>query len=283
MKHLVDLHTHTTASDGQYSPAELVELARDAGLKYVAVTDHDTLRGLPEAMAAGEKLGVRVIPGVELSAAEDRHLHILGLNVQTGHTPLSELCQKMRQEREERKHRTMDFLRKKGVHIPLEEVERQAGNAAVGRPHFAQVIVRHGYASTTQEVFSRFLDTQEYQENVKECKPSAAACIQAIHAAGGKAVLAHPYQLGYDDMWLTELVSQMRGWGLDGLECYYPKHSAEQTAFYLKLAENCGLSVTAGSDFHGEKVKPDVQLQAVELDVAWLVTGGCGQSAEFAG
>lgn len=84
-------------------------------------------------------------------------------------------------------------------------------------------------------------------------------------------------------MRLTELFSQLRGWGLDGLECYYPKHSAEQTAFYLKLAENCGLSVTAGSDFHGEKVKPDVRLQAVELDVAWLVTGGCGQSAEFAG
>ena len=95
MKHPADLHTHTTASDGQYSPAALVGLARDAGLEYMAVTDHDTLRGLPEAMAAGKKLGIQVIPGVELSASEDRHLHILGLNVQTGHTPLSALCQKM--------------------------------------------------------------------------------------------------------------------------------------------------------------------------------------------
>ena len=271
MKHPADLHTHTTASDGQYSPAALVGLARDAGLEYMAVTDHDTLRGLPEAMAAGKKLGIQVIPGVELSASEDRHLHILGLNVQTGHTPLSALCQKMRQEREQRKHRIMDFLKQKGIHIPLEEVERQAGNAAVGRPHFAQVIVRHGYASTNREVFDHLLDTLEYHESVKEHKPSPVECIRAIHAAGGKAVLAHPYQLGYGDAQLTELVSHLRECGLDGLECYYPKHSAEQTVFYLKLAKCFSLSITGGSDFHGETVKPDVELLPVELDLEWLL------------
>ena len=219
MSALCDLHTHTTASDGQYTPAELVGLAKRRGLSLLAVTDHDTIAGVDEAEEAGEALGLKVIRGVELSAKEYPNFHILGYGFQAGDTELARLCEKLRAGRDDRKYRIVDFLRGKGVEIDLDEVEKLAGGEVIARPHFAQVLVRRGYVSTNREAFDRYLDTEEFRQKVKRFKADARTCVEAIKAAGGKVSLAHPYQMGLPDGELEELVVRLKGWGLDAIEC----------------------------------------------------------------
>ena len=266
-----DLHIHTSASDGQYTPTELVKLAKNRGLSVLAVTDHDTIAGVDEAMEAGKALGLRVIRGVELSAREHSNFHILGYEFRSGESELSRLCERFRAGRDDRKYKIIDFLREKGVDIDLSEVEELAGGEIIARPHFAQVLVRHGYVSTNREAFDRYLDTPEFRQKVTRFKADARTCVEAIHAAGGKVSLAHPYQMGLPDGDLEALVKQLADWGLDAIECYYPKYSTQQQQFYLKLAEQYRLHQTGGSDFHGEKVKPDVKLAALELNLDWLL------------
>ena len=273
MQPLVDLHTHTTASDGQYRPAELVRLAKDRGLSVLAVTDHDTIAGVDEAQRAGAALGLRVVRGVELSAAEHHNFHILGYGFQTGDTELARLCKKFRIGRDERKYKIIDFLHAKGVDIDLSEVEKLAGGEVIARPHFAQVMVQCGYVSTNREAFDRYLDTEEFRQTVKRFKADARTCVEAIQSAGGKVSLAHPYQMGLPDDRLDALVKQLKDWGLDAIECFYPKYTPEQQEFYLHLAEKYHLHQTGGSDFHGEKVQPDVKLAALDLELGWLLDG----------
>ena len=217
---LADLHTHSTASDGQYAPAALVEKAAAAGIQVLAVTDHDTIDGAEEAVQAGTALGLTVLRGVELGAAEDRHMHILGLHLGPECPALTALCRKLRASRDERKFRIVDFLREKGMDVSLEEVEALAGGGVVARPHFAQVMLRRGYVTSLREAFDRYLDSDEYQR-IERWKAGAAECIAAVHSAGGRAVLAHPYQLGYADDRLEETLRTLREKGLDGLECFY--------------------------------------------------------------
>lgn len=274
MNGVCDLHTHTTASDGQYTPSSLVRLAKEHGLTVLAVTDHDTIAGVNEAQRAGEALGLRVIRGVELSAKERSNFHILGYGFRDGDTELARLCEKFRAGRDDRKYRIVEFLQEKGVDVDLAEVESLAGGEVIARPHFAQVLVKHGYVSTNREAFDRYLDTEEFRQRVKRFKADSRTCIEAIKAAGGKVSLAHPYQMGLPDDELDRLVKQLKDWGLDAIECYYPKYTPEQQAFYLHLAEEYRLHKTGGSDFHGEKVKPDVELAALELDLDWLTGSG---------
>ena len=269
---LCDLHTHTTVSDGQYTPAELVELAKARGLSILAVTDHDTIAGVAEAQRAGSALGLTVIRGVELSAKEYPNCHILGYGFRDGDTELARLCEKFRAGRDERKYKIVDFLREKGVELDLAEVEELAGGEVIARPHFAQVMVRRGYVSINREAFDRYLDTEEFRQRVKRFKADARTCVKAIKTAGGKVSLAHPYQMGLPGGELDALVKQLTSWGLDAIECYYPKYTLEQQKFYLHLAEKYGLHQTGGSDFHGEKVKPDVELARLEMDVTWLLS-----------
>ena len=266
----VDLHTHSTASDGQYTPAQVVELAKAAGVEVMALTDHDTVGGVPEAMGAGMKLGIRVIPGVELSAAEYPSLHILGYGVEVGNPTLLDFCDAMARSREEHNTYIVDFLHRHGMPIDLEEVKVLAGRSALGRPHFAQVMVRHGWVKTSREAFDKYLDTPEYLK-VERRKFPTKDCIAAIVAAGGNPVLAHPYQLKLPTDALEKEVKRLKSWGLAGMECYYPRHTPEQERFYLQLAEKYGLGVTAGSDFHGESVHPDDKFRPRELDVGWLL------------
>lgn len=267
---LADLHTHSTASDGQYTPTELVRLAKDRGLALLALTDHDTTDGLDEAARAGAELGIHVLRGVELSAREYRSLHILGYGFSAESPALTRLCAGLKVGRDERKYRIIDFLKEKGVPISLPEVEELAGGGVIGRPHFAQVLVRRGYVHSTREAFDRYLDTAEFQR-IERQKPDARTCVEAIRAGGGRVSLAHPYQVHLEDGALEELVRELAGYGLDAIECYYPKHTPAQRDFYLRLARKYGLHVTGGSDFHGERVKPDVALAAWELEVDWLI------------
>lgn len=271
MNYLADLHTHSAASDGQYAPAELVYLAGRRGLSVIALTDHDTTAGVAEAAAAGRSCGVRVVQGVELSAREYKNCHILGYGYDLAAPALGRLCEEQRANRIRREGMILDFLREKGFALSLDEVERLAGGGVIGRPHFAQALVNRGYVSGTREAFDRFLDTAEFWEKVPRLEADVRSCLRAIKDSGGKASLAHPYQMKLSDEELDALVAQLTEWGLDAIECYYPKYTQEQQALYLRLAGKYGLHVTGGSDFHGERVKPDVQLAALELELEWLL------------
>lgn len=268
---LCDLHTHSTASDGQYTPTQLVQMAKEHGLDVLALSDHDTMDGLEEAMRAGEKLGIRVIPGVELSAKEYPTFHILGYGFAPGTPPLAELCRRMKVRRDERIERLLAYLSQKEMELTAAEVEELAGGDVIGRPHFAQAMVRRGFVKTNREAFDRYLDTEEYHEKVERGKPSVQDCISAIKASGGRVSLAHPYQIGIGNDELDKLVGELAGQGLDAIECYYPKYTSEQQKFYLHLTEKYHLHLTGGSDFHGEKVKPDVELMGVNLELDWLL------------
>lgn len=271
MTRLVDLHTHSTASDGQFSPSALVALARERGTEVLALTDHDTTDGVAEAVAAGETLGVHVIAGVELSAKEYHTYHILGYAYDTAAPELAALCARMKKRRESRNQIILDYLCEHGMALTLAEVESFAGGDVIGRPHFAQAMVRRGYVGSNREAFDKWLDTDELHERMDFGKPSARECVETIRASGGKVSLAHPYQIGVDDEALDAIVHELVGYGLDAIECYYPKFTPEQQVYYLKLAEKYRLYVTGGSDFHGERVKPGIKLATLPLDVDWLL------------
>ena len=266
---LADLHTHSRASDGQYSPADLVRLAKKSGVEVLALTDHDTIDGLEEAVGAGSCYDLQILRGVELSAKEHKDLHLLGYGFSEGDSSLWRLCDQLRSGREQRKHRIIQYLHDCGVDIPLSEVEALSGGRIVARPHFAQVIIRHGYAETVQEVFARWLDTPAFAE-VERQKPDAEACIRVIHESGGICSWAHPYQLSIEEAETEALLRKLVASGLDAIECYYPAHSKEQTEFYLHLCKKYQLHCTGGSDFHGEAVKAGVSLARWPLELDWI-------------
>lgn len=265
---LADLHTHSTASDGQYSPAELAGLVKRRGAEAWALTDHDNVDGVEEAKTAGEKLGLRVLQGVELSADDYLNLHILGYGFSA--PAMQSWLDGLRGGRNERKYRIRNFLRTKGLEVPLDEVEAEAAGAPIGRPHFAMVMLKHGMVATRREAFDHYLDTPDFQAIEKGTKPTAQTCVERLKAAGGKVSLAHPYQIVLNGETLEELVLRLKDCGLDAMECYYPQHTRSQTAEYLRLAKKYDLHVTGGSDFHGEKNKPDNPLAAWELELDWL-------------
>jgi len=261
---MIDLHIHTNASDGQYSPAETVRLAAPKGMTCIAITDHDTVAGLDEALLAANEAGIECIPGIEISVQGNRELHILGYYIDSAHHGLTEACDNFIRLREERVSRIFAYLSQKGVHLTEEQVKRHVFNGAVGRPHVARAMVDAGYISSVQEAFERYLGVPEF-DSVERAKPTAREGLQLILDAGGIPVLAHPALLKLDDENLVALISELTDGGLKGIECYYSRHTPEQAAKYLKYAEKFGLLATAGSDFHGENNKPGVDI------------GDCGQ------
>ena len=267
----VDLHTHSRVSDGQYHPAELVSLAKQKGIQVLALTDHDNIDGVVEASCAGQNLGVQVVPGVELSAKEYNTFHILGYGKFTQDSPLAKLCNRSREGRRGKALRIIDYLAEKGMYITMEEVRAVAGEGSIGRPHFARLMLEKKYISNYRDAFNLYLDTEEYHDCVEIEKPPVRACIEAIKTSGGKVALAHPYQIGIDNDEMDMLVHELVSYGLDAIESYYPKHTPEQTGFYLELTKKYGLYITGGSDFHGERVKPEIELAKLELELDWLL------------
>jgi len=271
MTYIADLHMHSTASDGQHRPAELVRLAKEKGLEAIAITDHDSISGLAEAQEAGERLGVKVIPGVELSARDYHTFHILGYNFDQAVLAQSKIFQGIEAGRAERSVRIMDYLRDKGVDFPLDEVRELAAGGAIGRPHFAHVMLKRGICQTWEEVFDTYLDTDEFHAVVED-KPPAEECVAAVHEAGGFVSLAHPYQIGLDNASLEGLVRRMIDeHGLKAIECWHSGQTQEQCSFYLSLAKKYGLYVTGGSDFHGEQVKENRPMAGLSLELDWLL------------
>jgi predicted metal-dependent phosphoesterase TrpH len=196
----IDLHTHTTASDGSFPPAEVMGMAEQAGLAAVAITDHDTTDGVGEALAAGEKMRVEVVPGVELSVNHARlgSLHILGYWIQTSHPDLAVRLESIRGGRDQRNQKILARLADLGCPLDLFEVQAIAGGEVIGRPHLAQAMIKHDYVKSTQEAFDRYL-ARGKPAYMERDRMSSAEAIDRIHRAGGVAVWAHPGLIGLDE------------------------------------------------------------------------------------
>lgn len=257
---LVDLHTHSNASDGTMKPGELVRLAKERGLKAIALTDHDTIDGLAEAVAAGRQWGVEVIPGLEISA---RHpggsMHIVGLFLDYEDALLSRRLAVLKEARKDRNPRIIAKLNALGIPLKMAQVERFSGRGQMGRPHIARALYEAGFVRSIQEAFDIYLGN-EGKAYVSKFRFPPEEAIEMIREAHGVPVLSHPFTLGLPSPEaLRERLQELAGLGLAGIEVFYPEHSPEQEALYLALARELGLLVTGGSDFHGDN-KPEVVL-----------------------
>ena len=257
---MIDLHAHTTYSDGTFSPRELVELAVRVGLSAVAVTDHDSIGGLDEALAASAELGIEVVPGVEINLEHSgRTVDLLGYF--PGGPPGDELrraLSDLRGYRDVRNAQILERLRALGYPIEPAELAAIAGSGAAGRPHIGEAMRRRGYVDSITEAFERFLH-RGAPAWVDRQRLSLAAAVRLVRRADGLAVIAHPGIIRTNQVGLAGLVAEARGCGIGGLECFYPEHDAQMVARCLTLAAVNGLVPTGGSDFHGQ-TKPDVRL-----------------------
>ncbi len=252
---MVDLHMHSNFSDGSDSPTQLVEKAKQLGLTAIALTDHDTIDGIPEFLEAGERLGIHTVPGVEISVdtklPNNGHMHMLGLFIDPKGKKLKETLDYLRTQRNLRAEKIIRKLNELGVNITLEELLEEAGEGSIGRPHVAKILVRKGVVGSIQEAFDIYLAKGKpaYMDKVKLGEEDA---IQMIHDAGGFAILAHPHLMNYPTFEeARERIMQLREIGLDGFEIYYSTMPEDYTRGLIELAKAEGFVVSGGSDYHG--------------------------------
>lgn len=260
---MIDLHAHTTASDGSLTPTELVTLARDVGLSALGISDHDTVDGLEEAEAASAALGVELVPCIELSVDYSQgEFHLLGYYVDYRDTAFLDRVRFLQENRFNRNGVMLRKMQEIGFALTMDDIAAESGGGQIGRPHMARALMKKGYVASVQDAFDRYLADGK-PLHVPKVKLSPAEAIELVHAAGGVAVLAHPKYMEYPtERELADELRRLKDAGLDGLECYYSQHTDAETEQYLRLAREFGLLVTAGSDFHGVS-KPDVPLGVV--------------------
>ena len=262
----VDLHSHTTASDGTLTPRELVREAARRGLRVLAVTDHDSTEGLAEALdEAARCRPLEIVPGIEINCDVDGgEIHILAYYMDYETPWFQAFCREQREERRARVHRMAERLAALGMPIDPAEVFALVREGSAGRPHVAQVMVRRGYVKSVREAFDRYLGAGK-PGHVPRKKLSPEDAVRLLRRAGGVPVLAHPGLAARD-----EIIPALVEAGLMGIECYYNEHSAAQTGAYVGMCRDRGLVATGGSDFHGATVRaarlgtPRVRLAAWE-------------------
>lgn len=253
----VDLHSHSTASDGTLSPSELVRHAVNQGLVGLALTDHDTIGGLEEAAAEAKRLGIEFVTGIEISCAyrSPGTLHLLGYCVDPHSPRLLELTRQLIDARDNRNPRMIQRLNQLGLEVSMDEWRQEAGGTVVGRPHLAAILQRKGYVKTRQEAFDKYLGQNGLAYVDKERMPPREA-LALIKQAGGLCVLAHPSQLACrNQAELDSLVADLVELGLVGIEVLHSDHSSQQVQAYTQLAHRHKLLTTGGSDFHGANKK----------------------------
>ena len=259
----VDLHSHSTASDGALPPEDVVARAKLAGLAAIALTDHDTLAGVPAAVAAGERLGVRVVSGVELSAMDgDKEVHLLGLHLSRLEHIERELVE-FRDARYTRAQRIVERLNRLSVPVTLDAILREAAGGAIGRPHVARAMVAGGWVRDQREAFDRYLGYGR-PAFVAKRRLTVGDAIRLVHEAGGICVFAHPGQDGS-----RARVEALHALGLDGVEVRHPSHSAEDVARLMALTDHFGMVPSGGSDWHGAAEGPRT-LGAMQVPGEWL-------------
>jgi predicted metal-dependent phosphoesterase TrpH len=259
---LIDLHCHSTASDGSDEPAELIRKAVDAGLAALAVTDHDSLAGLDEAQLAAGGTTLELIRGCEISArGEGGELHILGLWIPREHPNLSAFEGALRNLRDHRSTRNqimVERLRKLGCSLDYDDVLAEAGGESVGRPHIAKVLMRRGYAKSVREVFTRYLGSKGSAYEPKKVLPPEEA-VELLLSVGATAAIAHPKLIKASDAWLEATAVRLKACGVSAVEAYHSEHSEADTRFCLAFAARQGFALCGGSDYHG-RLKPDIAL-----------------------
>lgn len=261
---MIDLHSHTTASDGQYPPREQVALAARAGVTVLAVTDHDTVAGLAECDAAARDLGLRLVAGIELSCAlHRREVHILGHFIDPTHEAVLAYVARLAIERASRMQSMIDRLVALNVPVTLEHVQHLANGASLTRPHLARALVELKVCSSVKEAFSRFLGDGR-PAAVQRFETTVEQGIALIHQAGGTATIAHP---GSSRVHKLEL-ERMTKAGLDGIETIHRDHPPSQRELFERWAQEFKLEPTAGSDFHGPAVAPDRFFGSVSMSPA---------------
>ncbi len=264
---LIDLHTHSTASDGSDSPSTLMDRAARAGLAAIALTDHDTVGGLAEARQAAGPLGVELVPGIEISTrlpGRSAELHVLGYFIDPDSDALRRMNELLLSVRAERNGKIISRLAEIGKPVQQEALE-SISDGVIGRPHFAQLMIRQGYVRTLNEAFTDYLGPGG-QAYFDKARLSFAQAFETIHGAGGLAVMAHPVHLMLDsDMELEVLIGRLVDAGLDGIEAFHPDHSPRWARKVQLMAKRFGLCVTGGSDFHGlDRVARPLNCQRVD-------------------
>lgn len=258
MQH-IDLHVHTTASDGTLTPSEVVCHAKALGLAAIAVTDHDTHEGIKEALEAGKQYGIEVVPGIEISVDYHcRGIHVLGYFIDPDSPAMAELLDWVIAERKRRNRLIAKAMQDDGIPVYVEDLREKYPDSVVGRPHFAAALVDLGYAESIKDAFDRYLNRGCPYFRKREYIPIANA-FRVIRDAGGKAVIAHPYQYRFSEQELLEMLGTLKSAGAVGMECLYYGYSPEQMASLKALAGCFGLCVTGGSDFHGAR-KPQIEM-----------------------
>lgn len=247
----IDLHIHSTFSDGSMTPTQLVQYARKKGLSAIAITDHDAIDGIDEACDAGKRLGVSVVPGIELSVKQcGLTLHLLGYLFDRTQPEFLEALRKLQEGRVERNHKILHILHRQGIAIQFSELLQISGQGQSGRPHIAQLLIRKNVVHSMDEAFNKYLG-QGGSAYVPRFVFPAAEAISLIHKAGGLAVLAHPQQLEKMGGNCSEVIADLSRQGLDGIEVYYPTHSRQYRKILLGLAQKYNVLATGGSDYHG--------------------------------
>ena len=248
-ENFVDLHTHSNYSDGAFSPAELIRRASKAGLRAIALTDHDTIDGLKDAAEAAKAAGIEFVPGVEISAAEEgRELHILAY-YPVERNQLKSALSELKADRHNRMRKMVSLLQGMKMKIEYSDLENEAGGAAPGRMHLARLLVRKRYVHTVEEAFTLYLKRGR-EAYVPRKTFSVPQTLELIISAGAVPVIAHPKNGG------AVLIKELAALGLQGVEAYHPEHDAAKAECYSSLAREMGLLVTGGSDYHGAEGSP---------------------------
>ena len=272
---LIDLHVHSTASDGSYTPTEVVYAANDAGLTAIALTDHDTVSGVSEALNAAATLDLEVVPGVELSCIyKGKEIHILGLYIDHTSEKFNEFLTTSAQKRMQRNLTMLEAFQTDGFDITMEDLMLGNPKTVITRAHFARALVNKGYVSSPDQAFKKYLDPDRpYYRKREVITPEES--IRAIRDAGGFPVLAHPcqYKLGWKGT--EDLVIYLKSHGLLGLECFHSSNNQHESGNLRGIALRHDLALTGGSDFHGA-AKPDIKLGVgrggLQVSVAYLDT-----------
>jgi len=250
---MVDMHLHTTASDGALSPTELVEKAYEKGIKVLAITDHDTVDGLEEGRKKALELGIEFINGIEISCDWlGKEVHILGYFINCEDEKFQSEIMALREIRENRNEKMLEKLEKNGIYITLEELQEEAKGDILSRSHMANIIMKKGYAYSKKEAFSRYLG-QHGIAYVPKSNLSPDRAVRIIKENGGLVSLAHPKLITRDRGQILKIINGLKKVGLDALEAYHGKFQINDVKYYMDLAKETGLLWTGGSDFHGNE------------------------------
>ena len=254
----IDLHIHSHFSDGSMTPTELVSLAKKYGLKAIALTDHDTTDGVAEAVEAGKKYGVEIIPGIEFSVVSTGETHILGYGIDITNQELTSAINRAKELRLINNQRTAEALQKIGFDITVEDAKKLSPVGNMGRAHFAKLMEIKGYVKSVKDAFDLYLQKGKPAFNsLRLLEPEEA--IRLIHVSGGKAFLAHLHLTKFKGEELENYVIKLKNAGLDGIEGYYTEYDEAMQKEYQALAKKHNLLISGGTDFHGTN-KPHIKI-----------------------